>query len=79
MVVIGGFDAGDVDDVLQFDLYPWDQMDIQNINQLVISREGEHVRIAYHEDTGYQGSVVLLGVAETFVAAENLWIGPYPY
>ena len=77
MVVIGGFDAGDVDDVLQFDFYPWDQMVIQHINQLVISREGEHVRIAYHEDTGYQGSVVLLGAAETFVAAENLWIGPY--
>jgi hypothetical protein len=76
MVVIGGFDAGDVDDVLQFDFNPWDQMDIQDINQLVISREGEHVRIAYHEATGYKGSVVLLGVADTFVAAENLLIGP---
>jgi hypothetical protein len=69
LVVIGGFDAGSIDDKLNFSFGP---AMIDDLGDLVFNVEDGNVRISYHENFGYSGSIVLLGVADTFVAAENI-------
>jgi RTX calcium-binding nonapeptide repeat (4 copies) len=72
LTVLGGFDAGTVDDVIRIDVNAWNGHNVDSIDDLVITTEGNDVRIRFVEALGYEGSIVVLGAAPTFNAVENI-------
>lgn len=68
LTVLGGFDTTLADDYLSFG----GGLGILSVDDLVITTEGNNVRIGFDPSLGYDGSVVLLGVAADFDAAVNL-------
>ena len=71
LTVLGGFDTGTVDDVITIEVNAWNGHTIDSIDDLVITNEGNDVRIRF-ADASYEGSIVILGAAATFNAAENI-------
>lgn len=72
LIVLAGFDTGTVEDVIE--LSQWNGTNVNGLEDLVITTEGDNVRIRYEESLGYEGSIVILGVASTFSASDNILV-----
>lgn len=72
LIVLAGFDTGTVEDVIQ--LSQWNGTNVNGLEDLVITTEGDNVRIRYEESLGYEGSIVILGAASTFSASDNILV-----
>jgi hypothetical protein len=78
LIVLGGFDTGAVDDIINIDVAPWAGHNITSLDDLIFSTEGNNIRISFEESLGYVGSIVLLNAASTFTQNENLVFNFYP-
>lgn len=73
LTVLGGFDTGAaVNDVIEFNVASWSGHNITGLNDLVFTEEGDNVHISFEESLGYEGSIILLGVASTFDENVNI-------